>query len=101
MNRTLTREQINDAVDYYLTGDPTRLDKEIQKIRDMALNSIPKAFDAETGPEFPGLHFVWDKVGRPHPAEWIGRKWIKWQDGKSFPLGFIPAFYAPIPEVET
>jgi len=67
MNRTLTKEQIQKIWDRIITGHAGA--KEIDTICDLALNSIPKAFDPEdetTWPEKENREYlVWVLIDDP------------------------------------
>ena len=96
MNRTLTREQIEEyrrEIKAVLITESFEEDADgLDLICNMALNSIPKAFDPEdeaTWPENGGLYLVWR--GSVLAGEACFERCYPWDGGISH--------YMPIPEV--
>jgi len=104
---TLTQAQIKEmkwafksSLDQIIAGgdgDPQDL-PELITLCNMALNSIPKAFDQKNPPE-PGEYWV-IAYDAPYKARWGGEAWLVWDgaiwmEGGTFPI----AHYMPIPEV--
>lgn len=107
MNRTLTREQIEELKGALIEGDNT---KDFALLFEMALNSMPLKFDPKdetTWPEKHGLKCIIYRIS-PHileAAEWRVGKWEHEKTGWFVDCrktkDKLVTHYIPIPEVET
>ena len=94
----LSRVQIENILSSYIADSYLRL-SDFQSLCNMALNSIPKAFDAEdqtTWPLVEGAYFVWVDAGDHEIDVWLKEKKIwAWTNARKENV----THFMPIPEV--